>query len=182
MSPEIKRLIERSKDLEAVGLQRGAATLPNHSNVEVTRAGQLREGQRVSDNSARRLDAFSALKDGMAKGAYDAARRLQKDILLARCEGDRGRPLERVDCDAGKEREFKFIAAAAKVRCVKERLSSRDWWLLVELIAPAVHRGSWRDHVTYITHETHVHAQAAAVRAACVNLRDAYAALEKRAA
>ena len=33
---------------------------------------------------------------------------------------------------------------------------------------------AWRDAVAYVTGETHTHAQAAAVRAACVNLRDAY--------
>lgn len=182
IDPEAKRLIERAQDLVAVGLQPDAAVLQAMEDIQVTRAGQKRDGQKVSDNSARRLDAFEALKDGMAVGAYDAARRLEKDILRARREAGSGPMVERVDCDAGKEREFRFITAAANVRAVVGRLAPRDWWLLSELIAPGVDRGGWRAQVAYITGETHTHAQGAAVRAACINLRDVYQALEKRAA
>lgn len=199
---EAKRLIQRSLDMEAVSLQREAAVLDRMSDVEITRAGQKREGQKVTGNSARRVDAFDALREGLPVGCYDAARRLERDILLSRGQGDRGAHMERVDGSGGMEREFRFIVASSELRALVGRLAPRDWWLLHELIAPSrdydgwqpvredaegrMVKGEpiqgWRAAVAYITGETHTHAQGAAVRAACVNLRDVYEALERRSA
>lgn len=174
-------MARRKRDLEAVNLPEDASILPAQQDIEVTRAGDKRDGQVAKQDGARRLDAFSALKDGMVQGAYDAARRFEIDILIRRGENDRGRPTERVDRTAGLTTDA-MIQAAQRIEAVVARLPPRDWWLLMELISPSIDRGTWRETVAFITGETHTHAQGAAVRAACVNLRDAYTAVERKAA
>lgn len=178
---EAEELIRRSHDLEAVNLQPDLAVLPSGSDIEVTRKAERRGAQVVEQNTARRLDAFEALKDGMVSGAYDAARRLERDILTRLGLGPHGQPTgERVDCAKGRVDAM----MQAGIRCdeVQDRIPPRDWWLLLELIAPRIERPTWREAVAYITAELNPHAQGAVVRAACVNLRDAYTALERRAA
>lgn len=165
-----EKLVQRQRDFAAANLQPDAAGLAANADVAVRRQGQKNE------LSARRLDVFEALKAGMAPGCYDAARRLERDITMRRGEHDHGRPMERVDGDeqAAFCRNDQIIAAAERVDAILRRLSGRDAWLLTELIVPQPTRPTWRETVAYITGETHPHAQGAAVRAACVNLRDAY--------
>lgn len=172
------RLAKRRLDFAAANMPADAAGLTSNADIEVRREGQK------NVLAARRLDAFDALKEGMAAGAYDAARRLERDIVMRRGEHDHGRPLERVDGDehAAFCRNDQIIAAGERVDAVMARLSERDGWLLTELIVPNSTRPTWRQTVFYITGETHAHAQGAAVRAACVNLRDAYDQESRRAA
>lgn len=172
-------MARKRQDFGSVNLQPDAADLERNADIEVTRAGQKRADQKVQEDSARRLDAFSSLKDGMDKGAYDAARRLERDLLMRRGEGDKGARTERVDCDAGRDLTDLIVAAGQACDYIKGRISRRDWWLLVELIEPPVDRGVWRQHVFYVTGEATPHGQAAAVRAACTNLRDAYEELDQ---
>lgn len=179
---EESAFVKRVQDLEAVNLPVGMAALKTGESIEVTRAGGARAGRKVEADSARRLDAFEALKAGMVDGAYDAARKFERDLLESRREGDRGFLVEKVQQEATKEREFKFIIAAGNVREVKGQLAPRDWRLLMELIAPEFFRGTWRDHVAYVTGEKQFNAQGAVVRSLCVNVRDAYAAIERRTA
>lgn len=194
-------LTARRMDLEAVNLPSDAATLPLQSQIEVTRAGQGRGSQTVKTDTARRLDAFEALKAGMADGAYDAARRFELDLLIRHGIADGGRSMERVDCTGGHATDA-IIIAAGNVETIQDRIPPRDYFLLCELIVPPINRdgiqprfarpdGSvergaplfgWRASVYYVTGESHTHGQAAAVRAAAVNLRDAYAAIERKAA
>lgn len=164
-----------------MNLQPAAAHLPRQEEIEVTRAGQRREGQKVDGESARRLDAFSALKDGMVQGAYDAARRFELALMVRRGEADHGKPTERVNHTAGLVTDS-MLMAAAEVDAIVDRLPPRDWWLLVELIAPSRDYDGWRGVVAFITGETHAHAQGAVVRAVCCNVRDAYLAWERKAA
>jgi hypothetical protein len=172
-------MARKRQGLEAVNLPPELAELLNGSDVEVTRAGEKRADQVVKDDSARRLDAFSALKDRMDKGAYDAARRLEHDMLVRRGLGDRGQRVERVDCDAGRDLMDLMLIAGRSVDQIARRLSPRDWWLLCDLICPTTEReGGWRAHVAYITGETNWNVQGALVRAVCVNLRDAYEELD----
>lgn len=168
----------RALDLEAVGMQPEGAHLTNQANIEVTRAGQTREGQKVADDSARRLDAFDALKGGMDAGCYSAAQRLELDIRTRRGEAERGRVLERVDGDSGRDLMDRIVQAGRDVDWLKAHLSRRDFWLLHELIAPSKEYEGWRGVVYYVTGEDQSNAQGAAVRAATVNLRDAYAELD----
>jgi hypothetical protein len=177
-SPEqiaIEKLIARSRDFEAVGLQPDAAALSVNDCIEVEREGQKNEER------ARRMDAFSALREGMAQGSYDAARRLEHDYFMREGLSDRGPSSQRVDCTAGFTTDD-MLAAADRIRDVMACLSARDGWLLVELIRGHPDRPLWRQGVFYITGEATPHGQAAAVRAACVNLRDAYRSLERKAA
>jgi hypothetical protein len=84
-------LVKRGLDLEAVNLPKEGSALDTQDNIEVTRKGEKREGRVVEENSARRLDAFEALKAGMVAGAYDAARRLETDIRAYDRRHDPGR-------------------------------------------------------------------------------------------
>jgi len=178
---------KRIADFEVVGLQGDAAFLPMNTDIEVTRKGDERDRQKVDEDSVRRLDAFSALKSSMRKepfiGCYDAARRLERDMLVSLNLHDRGRPLERVDGTRNTGRMDAMIAADENVRNVAQRLGKREWWLLNELLHPnALRFTNWREIVAYVTGETHDHAQGCAVRSACVSLRDAYDALEAKVA
>ena len=176
---EAERIAARARDLSSVNMPAEAAILPRQADVEVTRAGEKREGQKAAHDGARRLDAFSALKDTMGVGCYDAARRLEADILARMGIYDRVGAGHRINRTAGFTTDA-MRAAGLMVDKVMGRLSARDGNLLFELIDPPIDRGTWRDHVRYITGEINPVAQAAAVRAVTVNLRDAYATLERR--
>lgn len=166
----------RAQDFAAASLPIDGAALINHADVEVRRKGQRNE------LSARRADAFDALRSGFEPGCYDAARRLERDILISLGQHDHGRTPDRVDCEqAAFNRVDVICAAAERVRRIREQMPERDYWLLSELIYPAREHATWRGAVAYVTGETHPHGQGAVVRAACVNLRDAYDRLHKRA-
>lgn len=161
---------------EAVNLPPEIADLISGADIEITRAGEDRDKQRVQEDSARRLDAFAALKEGMQKGCFDACRQYEHKILVRRGENDRGPSSERLCRTSGFTTDA-MIDAATWLEAVNAILAPRDYWLLIELITPS--RPTWREVVTYITGETHVHGQASAVRAMSVNLRDAIEAHEK---
>lgn len=176
-----EKLAARRQDMAAVNLHGDAASLKAHDDVQITRAGANRYGRKVQNDSARRLDAFEALKSGMQPGCYDAARRLERDILMSLDLAASPNPImDRVDCERGRT-DFMMLARTRVIE-VRGKLPDRDYWLLHDLIAPSIDRGNWRAHVAYITGETHDHAQGAAVRAACVNLRDCYLVIDGRIA
>lgn len=202
--PEAARLARRVRALTDVGLQPEAAYLVAHSEVEVTRVAEERagsNGKKVSHTVARRMDAFEALKEGMVHGAYDAARRYERDVIDGLCLGNRGRSMMRVDCDK-RDGEYRFLEAADNAEFVRGRLSPLDAFLLTELVVPSreydgwcpsfedgdgkIQRGApwygWRAIVAYVTGELNKDAQGAVVRHACANLRDAYQDMERRAA
>lgn len=182
--PRPNPMAKRMADLESVNLQPDAATLARQADIQITRAGQSRahatDDKKASHDTARRLDAFAALAAGMAQGCYDAARRFEADLLARHGCTDGGAGMERVDCERG--RSDHMLLAGARVDEIRDRIPPRDYWLLCELIVPPIDRGGWRDHVQYVCGEKHTEAQAACVRAATVNLRDAYRAIERRAA
>jgi len=164
-----ERLARRASDFEALGLQPEAAALATSEAVEVRRTG------RANVAGARRLDAFESLREGMAPGGYDAARRLEADLRLRRGEADHGRSLVRVDGGGdGPMLLDRQLAAGRRVDAALARVGARDAWLLCELIYPSVERVGWRQTVAHVTGERRSHAQAAAVRAACANLAAAY--------
>lgn len=168
------RLSRRGRDFEAVGLSASAAALPSNDTVEVRR-----EGRRHAEG-ARRLDAFEALRDSLSPGAYDAARRLERDLAIRAGEHDRGRSMLRVDCDAGRDRTDEMLAAGQRARMALDRLGRRDGLLLVELIRPGptvqLTCPTWRAVVAHVTGETNDRGQAAIVRNVCANLAEAYQA------
>jgi hypothetical protein len=178
------KLLERKRqDFEAVNLPGNAAELDSAANIEVTRAGGGREGRTVEGDSARRLDAIEAIRPLLRKrecgGCYDALRRLEYDMIQRRGEGDRGRVLERVDGDGGKDIADKILQAGQRIDGLKVRLSRRDWTLVKELVSATQAWGSWRALVFHVTGEENDHAQAGALRSACANLRDAYEDIEQ---
>lgn len=169
----------RMKDFEATGLQPEAALLPANSNVEVRRKGPAHDG------GARRTDVFDALRDGMMRGAYDAARRLERDMAERRGEAEGrsgGRILQRIDCAGGAggpdgvavARLDRALGAGDRVDRALARIGGRDALLLGELIEPTTAGRGWREIVRAVTGEENPVAQAAAVRAACANLAMAY--------
>lgn len=174
------KALRRSQDFAAVGLSDDAAMLQANDPVEVTRAGSVRvDGKTVDIDVARRLDAFEALRPSMDRetfaGAYDAARRFERDVLRSLGQHDHGRTPDRVDCEqAAFGRVDAIIDASKRVQRIKDRLSERDAWMLTEMIAPTREWRDWRHTVGHITGESNQNAQGAAVRAACVCLRDAY--------
>lgn len=173
----------RSASFAAAGMAPEAARLPQHGDIEVVRTGDARSGKKAAYDQARRLDAFDALKSSMAKdpfvGCYDAAKRFERDVLTSQDLHERGERGDRVDGRPPNScRLDKVIDAAARLAWLKKRLSERDWYLLHELIAPKQQRPGWRDHAYHVTGEANWNAQGAAVRAACVNARDAYRAYD----
>ncbi len=178
--PQVAAAERRARAFQEVGLQVAASTLPANADLHAEAA------EREHEARARRLDAFEALKDGMVKGAYDAARRLERDITIARGEHDRGRNLDRVDNDKPTDRMDAMLKARWNVDIALGSIGQRDAWLLSELIAPSVQTAlmamTWRATVAYVTGEENAHAQAAVVRSACANLAAAYEKMLERAA
>lgn len=168
------RLARRARDFAAVGLSPSAAGLSANDAIEVWRE-DVRHVQ-----GARRLDAFEALRDSLGPGAYDAARRLERDLSIRAGEHDRGRSMLRVDCDAGRDRSDEMLAAGERVAAVLGRIGRRDGLLLTELIRPSpsvqLTCQGWRAVVAHITGEINDRGQAAIVRNVCANLAEAYQA------
>jgi hypothetical protein len=168
---------ERARDFAAVGLQPEAARLAANSDIEIRRASARHA------EGARRADAFDALRDGMARGAYDAARRLQADMAVRRGEhASGGRTLMRIDCAGGGagpdggavQRLDRSRGAAARIDAALAKVGARDALLLGELIQPTTSGRTWREIVRAVTGEENPVAQGAVVRAACANLAMAY--------
>ena len=174
-------LERRRQDLSAVNIPAEAATLPSAASIQVTRAAQKRDGQTVDDNSARRLDAFAALRRALDPGCFDAGRKYEQHLLIRRGENDKGSPTERVDRTAGFTTDAK-IDAALWLEGVDKKLSRRDRKLVFEFIEPTKPWQTWREPVQHVTGETGEKEQSAAVRATMVNLRDAIEEHEREAA
>lgn len=187
------RLLARARDLEAVNLPPEGAALASYADVQVSHA------QRDQVDNARRADAFDCLKADMARkapGAYDAVRRLERDMLIRAGQADPGRAMIRVDEneDGGGVLDRR-LEAGAKVDAVLKLVGPRDKWLLVELIERTVRvhilqdedgaesgrLEGWRANVAYITGEENPVAQGTAVRCACANLSEAYKQLDEDA-
>lgn len=171
---EAERVAKRARDLAAVNIPAELAALPSGDDIDVNHA----ERDRI--DGARRVDAFLALRDGMATGSYDAARRLEKDVATRYAERGGGPMLERVDAGDRPLGPLDLMVDAGKrVDAILSRVGGRDAWLLIELIRPSLDRGGWRKTVAYITGEENPVAQAAAVRSACANLAAAYGQWDK---
>lgn len=181
-NPAKRAAEDRKLAFEAIGLPGASSTLAQHQDVEITRAGHQRDGHKVDADSARRLDAFEALKDSMRNepytGCYDAARRMERDMTIALGEHDRGARVDRVDNGRAKDRTDAMIDASRRLEGLRNELSNRDWRLLNELMRPTIERDTWREVVRRVAGEHNANAQGATVRAACVNLRDAYERLD----
>lgn len=168
-----EKLEQRRKDFEAVNLP-DIAALQTADNVEVTRESQKHV------LTARRADVFDLLKAGMAPGAYDAARRLEGDMRIRAGETERGNPMPKVDAlPADIARALRMAAAGERVDRILKALPIRDGLILRCLIEPT-RDATWHASIERLTGETHVHAHAAVVRGVCLNLRDAYASMERR--
>lgn len=178
---ERKRL-RRQADFEALGMSADVATLVANHDIEVRPEADNDKGSERRRVAAR-MDAFSALQNGMPEASYSAARRLQNDITIRKGEQDRGRNLDRVDCDGPTDRTDAMIAAAKRIEAVFARIGDHTQWLLTELASPSdvmrLNHTTWRTIVQYITGEEDAMSQGAAVRHACRELALAYAELDR---
>lgn len=167
------KLAARRRDFEAANLP-DSAELQTAYDVEVRREGQK------NVLTARRTDVFDLLKPGMAPGAYDAARRLERDMRIRAGETERGSPMPRVDAlPADVARALRMAAAGQRVDHIMGRLPIRDALVLRCLIEP-IRDATWHASIERLTGETHPHAHGAVVRGVCLNLRDTYTAMERR--
>lgn len=168
---------QRRKAFEAVNLPTDAASLISSASIQVTRSAEKRDGQTVERDSARRLDAFAALRRALPPGCFDAGRKYEEKLLIRRGEHDKGSPTERVDRTAGFTSDT-MIDAAGWLEDVDKLLSRRDRKLIFEFIEPTRPWQTWREPVLFITGETGEKEQSAAVRATMVTLRDAIEEIE----
>jgi hypothetical protein len=177
------RAAERTQSREPAnwGLDREALLLPANAEIE-TRADAA--GRTVR---ACRLDVFDLLftRGRLSQGALDAVRRLQADLasLHAQAGGvaayaeriDRGRS----DCSLD-ERRLRAGRRIATVLARTGQASARLLAALCEAGAALGQGGDWRDLVQRETGERLADAQGAVLRAACENLAEAYAILDRR--
>lgn len=175
-----RREAERAadRDPQAWGVDRAALNLAVNADVE---AGSVPGEQRLS---ARRRDVFERLLSGQRGHiALAAVRRLQTDLAVRHTgSGGVARYAPRIDAspadDPFAERRLR---AGARARRVLSRTGTASARLLLALIEPDAALGqgvAWRAVVERETGERLADAQAGALRAACVNLAEAYAELE----
>lgn len=155
----------------------------------------LPTGADIADSAAtrhkvrrvERFDVFALLhsRDGLSAGQVSAIRRLQDDIAI-RHRVDGAVRLEVVVDGGGGSREAVTARTLEAGKRIGEALSIAglvNGRLLMELSEPAVIQGqsvNWRQAVQRVTGEHQHHAQAAAVRLACENLRLAYVEIDRR--
>jgi hypothetical protein len=199
-----RRAEARRQSFASIGLAEDAADLLQNQAVTVepvTRADAT-TGERGNDKRARRDDVFEALlrrgritarsseedrrEDGRRAAALNAARRLERDMLIRRGEGgNAGEPTARVDESSPAVRPrwvVVMVEAGERVDAALSRVGHRDATLLCELIQPSriitAEAERWRAVVRLMTGERHRNAQAARVRAACDNLAAGYADID----
>jgi len=176
---------EAAKRPETWGINPGLARLATSSDVEViadpNRRGRIR--------NARRSDAFSLLFEagGLSEEQHRASQRYWNDWVLrsgaGTGSGDFAR--ERVDglqVDEAAIRQ-RMMDAGNRIVDAHDEIGRGSAMLLTALVEPLAMRGEvrvWREQVRAATGETERHAQAAAVRAACENLRLGYEAIDRR--
>lgn len=176
-----RRLAERAADRNPQAWGANLDSLAMTANATVVVKMDKTKSRTIQ--TAKRMDAFAALEEGMPVASYVAARRLQADITIRKGEQDRGRNLDRVDCDSQTDRTDAMIAAAKRIEAVFARIGGHTQWLLTELASPSdvmrLNHTTWRTIVQYITGEEDAMSQGAAVRHACRELAVAYAELDR---
>lgn len=163
----------------SVDLQLEAANLNNQEGVDITRKGDKnRDGKRAKDNQIMRLDAFHQLRDSLCDGGYDAVRKFETQLTIRRGEHDRGRNLDRVDCETGGDRTDAMLAAGKHVDAIIVKMGPRAAWLICELLDPSaatrLKATTWRKIVYHVTGAENPVAQTERVRAAVEELTHAY--------
>ncbi len=178
-----RRAVERAQTREPAnwGLDREALRLPINAGIE-SRADAA--GRTVR---ARRLDVFDVLftRGRLSQAALDAVRRLQTDMASLHAQaGGVTTYAERIDrsrSDCGlDERRLRAGRRIAKVLGLTGQASARLLAALCEAGAALGQDGDWRDFVQRETGERLADAQSAVLRAACENLAEAYAILDRR--
>lgn len=177
-----RRAAERTarRKPENFGVSLEHETLATSAHVELTIGGS-KEAKKVL--AARRQDPFDLLyaAGGLTRYQHLAARRLFKD----RCERigvrteDRPDLYARIDGGGGSAELVTdaMLAAAARVTAAMLRVGPANARLLQALTDPMLtigHVPDWRAIVAATSGETDRHAQGAAVRQACENLRLVY--------
>ena len=172
-----RRALAREADRDPAnwGLNREALALPSQSGLEARADAAGRVCR------ARRIDPFERLLAGAAD-SLAALRRLQSDLLLAQAKsGGVARYAERIDC--GRPVEDPLVDAR---RRAFERtrqaltLAGPASARLLTALCEAPELATWRAVVERLSGERLADAQGAVVRAACANLAEAYARMDRR--
>lgn len=169
-----EKLAERRP--ENWGVNRAALCLPANDDVQAW-AARSRTG-------VYRRDVFDRLLAGERPSMLAAVRRLQADVgSRIGSAGGVGRYAERIDVsrvdDLRLDRQLSAGARLGKVLALAGQRSAR---LLLALVEPETALGrstDWRKVIEQETGERLAEVQAEVVRAACVDLADAYADLDR---
>jgi hypothetical protein len=180
----LRRAQERAAAREAVkhpdrwGVSEDNLTLPTAQSLEARRDGRGRVFH------AYRSDVFDLLKGrgGLSDAQHEAARRLERDVAArAGLSGAEGL-LTVIDSSGSREAVTqRMVDAGRRVDKVLARCGPSSCTLLRGLVEPMVLEGAiimWRVVVERITGEGRAEVQAALVRRACVDLDEAYRAMD----
>lgn len=171
-----RKVAEARRDPTKWGWNEEAFALPSAADVELDRAS------RQNEKRAQRFDIFARFyRDGsLERRGLEAVRRLQEDIaILHRTTGVSGTGITTPN---DTERDLAMIVAGQRIETVKRQTGGHSWAILMALCERDLNGEDreWWALVQAVTREAHRNAQAALVRAAAMNLADAYDSLERR--
>jgi hypothetical protein len=145
------------------------------------------EATREKVRRVHRYDGFALLRsrDAITDAQEKAVRRLEEYVAI-RYRVDQARASdERVDrtSSPGPLVTDASMEAADLIRDIGSATGGHSFSLLLAILEPQVHTGqpvNWRAKVLEVTGERFPHGQVALIRAACENLRQAWAAYDNR--
>lgn len=164
------------RDPSKWGFNEDAMKLPTADDVQLDRVS------RANEKRAVRFDIFARFyRDGsLERRGLEAVRRLQDDIaILHRSAGVSGSgiitPLKADDEEA-------MILAGQRIETVKQFTGAHSWAILLALCEKEIkgETREWWAMVQAVTREANRNAQGALVRAAAMNLADAYTTVESK--
>lgn len=165
-----RKIAEARRDPTKWGWNEEAFALPSAADVELDRAS------RQNEKRAQRFDIFARFyRDGsLERRGLEAVRRLQEDLaILHRTTGVSGSGIIAPHAPEG---ELAMIDAGKRIEAARNATGGHSWAILMALCERDLTADirDWRSLVESVTREHNVNAQGALVRAAAMNLADAY--------
>ena len=171
---------ERRRNPERWGANEEALRLASNGTV------QSEAETRTKTRRITRFDCFALLhqREGITSDQFTAVRRLQGDIAIRyRVDGEAGVRLVVDQSSSAEMVTARSLDAGKRVDEALAEIGPLSKEILLRLSEPEVINGqqvNWRAAVQTVTGEAHPHGQSALVRAACENLRMAYAEIDKQ--
>lgn len=153
------------------GVNSDALNLP--ANADVVSEGATRK----NETRSQRFDVFSRFyRDGsLARAGLEAVRRLQDDLsTLHRTDGASG---SGVIVPMKPDGELATVLAGQRIEAARKYTGAHSWAILMAICEAPIVSGrqvDWRFAVESVSRERQPNAQGALVRAAAMNLADAY--------